>query len=216
MKGHAVPPRLTLAATIIPFAAGLLLAMAPRLLTAQTYWRVPGALGGAMVGAGAGWAMDIARWGGGGSDEPFRGPTLALTPIGIGVGAVLGFIGGLDADRKLARGNTLTRGGRFRLRVATFLAPVAVGSAIAFTIINPSDEGRCVPYSGPDPNIICTYQAPDPKGMSDEMVALWGIGGGALVGLIAQHKFAPALWPAVRVGVAPDGRGLAVSIPLGW
>lgn len=200
-------------ATVVVVCSGILMIGAsPRALAGQTYWRVPGALGGALAGTSVAWMMDIARWGA----RDLRGPELTLTPFGMGIGGVLGFIGGLSADERLARGDTLTRGGRAALRMATFLAPVAVGGAVAFAVINPSDEGRCVPYTGPDPNIICTYRPPEPKVMSDEMVFLTTVGGGAVVGFIAQHRLARALWPRARVGIAPDGRGVAVSIPLGW
>lgn len=203
-------------AVVVALASLAALGASPGRLAAQTYWRIPGALGGAFVGTGAGWIVDIARWGGGGSD--LRGPELTMTPIGMGIGGVLGFMGGLNADRRLARGDTLTRQTRVVLRATTFLAPVATGSAIAFAIINPSDEGSCVPYSGPDPNIICTYRPPSPKIASDVTVALVTIGGGAILGFIAQRKFARALWPRARVGVTggPTTRGVTVSFPAGW
>ena len=205
---HRVPRRYrarTLAAVAALFAV---LVVAPSPATGQTYWRVPAALGGALVGAGAGWALDIARWAG--SDD--LGPSLAVTPVGLAIGGLVGFGAGLSADRRLARGDTLRRGTRAMLRVATFLAPVAIGSAAAFAIINPSDE-RCVP--APDPSLGCTYQ-PVRKALSDETVAVLGIGGGIVVGFVAQYRFAPALWPKARVGLAPDGRGVVVSIPAGW
>jgi hypothetical protein len=176
---------------VIAAASLVVVAVAPKHLTAQTYWRVPGALGGAFVGAGVGWAVDIAAWGAG----DLGGPDLNMTPIGIGVGGVLGFLGGLSADRRLARGESLTRPTRVALRAATFLAPVAAGSAIAFAIINPSDETG-------------------DEGGSDEAVALVAIGGGVVVGYLAQRRFARALHPRVRVGLAPDGRGVMVSMPL--
>lgn len=193
---------------IVIASSFLALVAAPADSSAQTYWRAPAAAGGAFVGAGIGWAIDIAAWGG----RDLGGPALNMTPVGIGLGAVVGFIGGLSADRHLARGQTLARGTRASLRTALFLTPVAIGSAAAFAIINPSDDGECVP----DPNIGCTYQPPPRKAMPDEAVALFGIGGGVLVGLLAQHKFAGALWPKTRVNVAPTGRGVVVSIPVGW
>jgi hypothetical protein len=195
--------------TVVVISSVAALGASPACLTAQTYWRIPAAFGGAFAGAGVGWIVDIARW----SQSDVPGPSLAVTPVGMGLGGVLGFVGGLGADRRLARGDNLTRGTRATLRVATFLAPVAAGSAIAFAIINPSDEGRCVP--SPDPNVICTYEPPRPKIASDETVLLVAIGGGAAIGFIAQHRFARALWPKARVGMAPRGRGIAVSIPVG-
>jgi hypothetical protein len=212
MRHYIVPRPLRPITSILLLFVGLVVAAAPRLLTAQTYWRVPGALGGALTGAGVGWAIDIARWGI--SNEPY-GPRLTVAPVGIGVGGLLGFMDGLRADRKLARGDTLTRVARYRLRAATFLAPVAVGSAIAFTVINPS-ETDCVPYTGPDPYLTCEYQNPRQKAMSDERVALLGIGGGVVVGILAQHRFAKALSPRTRVGIAPNGRGVKVTVPIGW
>jgi hypothetical protein len=182
-------------ASMLLIAAFVMLA-SPPVLTAQTYWRIPGALGGALVGAGVGWAVDIARWGGGGND--LGGPGLVMTPIGIVAGGVLGFAGGLSADRRLTRGDTLSRGTRRALRLATFLAPVAVGSALTFAVVNPSEEGS------------------SSKVLSDEIVALLGIGGGAVVGFIAQRTYARALWPRARVGIAPDGRGIVMSLPVGW
>jgi hypothetical protein len=179
----------------------LALGMSPMPAAAQTYWRVPAAIGGALAGAGVGWAIDIAAWGGG----QLGGPTLNMTPIGIGVGAVAGFVGGLSADRRLARGANLTRGSRVALRTALFLTPVAIGSGIAFALINPSDEPTCGPSFCEEPRKVA----------SDEMIALLGIGGGAVIGLLVQHKFAPALWPKTRVNVAPTGRGVMVSIPVG-
>ena len=182
------------------------LAISPACLTAQTYWRVPGAIGGALAGAGVGWAVDIAAWGG----RDLGGPSLTMTSVGIGLGAIAGFAGGLSADRHLARGATLTRGSRTALRTSLFLTPVAIGSAIAFALINPSDD--CVPYDGPDPNLICTTE----QGVaSDETVALLALGGGVVIGFLVQHKFAPALWPKTRINVAPTGRGVVISIPLG-
>lgn len=185
----------------------------PRGTAAQTYWRVPAGLGGAMVGAGAGWMIDIARWAGTNSDA-FAGPSLVATPIGMVAGGIAGFAGGLAADRRLARGDSLSRGARGTLRIATFLAPVAVGSAVTFIVVNPSDDGRCVPYDGPYNG--CRYEPPPPKAMSDEMVALLGIGGGAVIGFVLQHRYARALRPGVRVGVTRDLRGVLVSVPLGW
>jgi hypothetical protein len=205
---HRTPP-CSHRRAVLAIAASILatLAASPRSASAQTYWRLPAALSGALVGAGAGWIVDIAAWGG----RDLGGPTLIGTTVGIGIGGVVGFIGGHNADRRLARGDTLSRATRATLRIATFLAPVAVGSAAAFAIINPSDE--CVPYQGPDPNIICT---PPDKIAPDEMVLVGAIGGGVVVGLIAQSKFARALWPRARVGIAPSGRGVVVSIPVGW
>jgi hypothetical protein len=197
---------------IVAAASLFALGAAPGSVTAQTYWRIPGSVGGAFVGAGVGWAVDIARWRAG----DLGGPDLTVTPVAIGLGALVGFVSGLSADRRLARGDSLTRGGRAALRFAMFLTPVATGSAIAFAIINPSDDGRCVPYQGPDPNIICTYEPPPGKIAPDEMVALVAIGGGAVVGFLAQYRFARALWPRARVGLAPTGRGVMVSIPVDW
>jgi hypothetical protein len=182
---------------IVVVSSIVALATLPICLSAQTYWRIPGAIGGALVGAGAGWAVDIAAWGG----RDLGGPSLTMTPVGIGLGAVAGFIGGLSADRHLARGATLTRGSRAALRTSLFLTPVAIGSAVAFAMINPSDED---PYE------------PARKIASDETVALLGIGGGVVIGFLAQHKFAPALWPKARINVAPTSRGVVVSIPVGW
>jgi hypothetical protein len=187
-------------AILVPSLVALVLS--PVSLTAQTYWRVPGAVGGALAGAGVGWAVDIAAWSGG----DLGGPKLNMTPVGIGLGAVAGFFGGLSADRHLARGESLTRGSRAALRTALFLTPVAIGSGIAFALINPSDEPTCG-------SSICE---PPRKIASDETVALLGIGGGAVIGFLVQHKFAPALWPKTRVNVAPTGRGVVVSVPVGW
>jgi hypothetical protein len=191
---------------VVAVSIFLALGMSPACLPAQTYWRIPGAMGGALAGAGVGWAVDIAAWG----DRDLGGPSLTMTPVGIGLGAIAGFMAGLSADRRLARGVTLTRGSRAALRTSLFLTPVAVGSAIAFALINPSDD--CVPYEGPDPNIICTSEQ---SVASDETVALLAIGGGAVIGFLAQHKFAPALWPRTRINIAPTGRGIVISIPLG-
>jgi hypothetical protein len=187
------------------------LAILPSCLTAQTYWRIPGAIGGALAGAGVGWAVDIAAWGGG----DLGGPSLTMTPVGIGLGAVAGFMGGLSADRHLARGATLTRGSRAALRTSLFLTPVAVGSAVAFAIINSSDDDSCALQQLPGGEVICTYEPPR-KIASDETVALVAIGGGVVVGFLAQHKFARALWPKTRINVAPTGRGIVVSVPVGW
>jgi hypothetical protein len=206
-------PRSRARAAIVALSSLLAFSAFPGALTAQTaqtYWRIPAALGGAFVGAGAGWVIDVAR----AANQGVIGPDLVATPVGIGLGGVLGFVGGLSADRRLARGDSLTRGARFTLRFATFLAPVATGSAIAFAIINPSDEGRCVP--SPDPNVICTFEPPPPKIADDGTVALVAIGGGAIIGFVAQHRFARALWPRARVGLAPSGRGVMVSVPAGW
>ena len=192
--------------------AAILCASAREIATAQTYWRVPAGLGGALVGAGAGWVLDIARWGATSSDQ-FAGPSLIMTPIGIGVGGLAGFAAGKAADGRLARGDTLSRGARAAMRTVTFLAPVAVGSAATFVIVNPSDEGLCVPdansYNG------CRYE-PAPRKMSDEMVALLGIGGGAFLGFVLQHRYAHALWPRARVGLTSDARGISLSMPAGW
>jgi hypothetical protein len=185
------------------------LATSPTGLSGQTYWRIPGAAGGALVGAGVGWAVDIVAW----SGRDLGGPSLTMTPVGIGLGAVVGFMSGLSADRHLARGATLTRGSRTALRASLFLTPVAVGSAVAFAIINPSDED-CVPQPLPDGGVGCVYEPPR-KIASDGTVALVAIGGGIVLGFLAQHKFAPALWPKTRVNVAPTGRGVVVSIPVG-
>ena len=206
MRVHSQKTRLSYHRRTIAFWSLAALAGGPVALSAQTYWRVPGAIGGALVGAGAGWAVDIAAWGG----RDLGGPSLNMTPVGIGVGAVVGFIGGLSADRKLARGETLTRGSRVALRTSLFLAPIAVGSAIAFAIINPSEEEGCVTSQGG-----CVYEPPR-QVASDETVAILAIGGGAVIGFLVQHKFAPALWPKTRVNVAPTGRGVMVSVPVGW
>src|SRR5688572_11227285 len=103
---------------------------------AQPYWRVPSGIGGALVGAGAGWAIDIASWSGRGA--PLSGPTLVFTSIGIAAGGILGYAVGLGADQRLARGDTLSHATRRWLRGALFLSPVAIGSAITFAVINPS------------------------------------------------------------------------------
>lgn len=213
MRHYIVARQLRPITSVVLLVVGLLIAAAPRLLTAQTYWRVPGALGGALVGAGAGYAIDLARWDGGTWSDPLQGPSFVMTPIGIGVGGLLGFVVGLRVDQKLARGDSLTRGAKGALRFATFLAPVAVGSGIAFAVINPSERQECIPYNGL--SSYCTYQESRPA-MSDETVALLGIGGGMVIGFLAQHRFAHALSPRARIGVAPNGRGVKVTVPMGW
>src|SRR4051812_43638904 len=90
----------------------------------KTYWRVPAALGGALVGAGLGYAADVGIWQG----SDLGGPTLVGTTVGIVTGGLIGYAAGAGADRRLARGDTLSAGARRWLRVTTFLAPVAVGS----------------------------------------------------------------------------------------
>ena len=177
-----------------------LAAVAPR-LEAQTYWRVPAALGGALVGAGVGYVADVAIWSKRG--DTFGGPTLVGTTIGIVGGGIIGWSGGLRADRRLARGDTLSRGTRRVLRLTTFLAPVAIGSAVAFAIINPSPD----PYA---PN-------PSEPAVDDATVALLGISGGVVIGYVLQHKTAKYLWPRASVGVAParDG-GVSASIRVPW
>jgi hypothetical protein len=195
---------------VVVVSSVVALAISPPCLSAQTYWRIPGAVGGALVGAGAGWAVDIAAWSGG----DLGGPSLTMTPVGIGLGTVVGFMAGLSADRHLARGATLTRGSRAALRTSLFLTPVAIGSAVAFAIINPADES-CVLQELPGGEVSCTYEPPR-KLASDATVALVAIGGGVVVGFLAQHKFASALWPKTRINVAPTGRGIVVSIPVGW
>jgi hypothetical protein len=202
-----IVPQLCRRLLIVAAASLFALSASPSSLTGQPYWRIPGAVGGAFVGAGVGWAVDIATWAG----RDLGGPSLLATPVGMGLGGLVGFTAGLGADRRLARGDSLSRGSRAALRVATFLTPVATGSAIAFALINSSDD--CVPYQGPDPNTICT---PPRKIASDETVVFLAIGGGAVVGLLAQHKFARALRPRARVGLAPTGRGVMVSIPTDW
>jgi hypothetical protein len=196
--------------SIVAVSTLVALGISPTGLTAQTYWRMPGAVGGALAGAGVGWAVDIAAWSGG----DLGGPSLTMTPVGIGLGALVGFMGGLSADRHLARGATLTRGSRAALRASLFLTPVAVGAAAAFAIINPADES-CVQQQLPGGEVTCTYEPPR-KIASDATVALVAIGGGVVIGFLAQHKFAPALWPKARVNITPTGRGIGVSIPVGW
>jgi hypothetical protein len=178
-------------------AAALIL---PALLPAQsrTYWRIPSAVGGAFIGTGVGWMLDVARW------EPAScglcGPTLTTTPIGMAIGGAAGFIGGLAADRRLARGDSLPVAARRWLRVAAFLTPPAIGSLGAFLIINPSDEPECVP----DGSGGCTYRERE-KFMSDESAAMLGIGGGALAGWLLQNKTKGALRPRVTAGTGSLG-----------
>ena len=205
--GHEIMRRSRLRAALTTASTVVALGIAPASLSAQTYWRVPGALGGALVGAGAGWAVDLARAAG---DSEFSGVSLIGTPIGLAAGGVLGFMGGLGADRRLARGDTLTLRARATLRLAMFLTPVAIGSATAFAIINPSEEA-CAPSF--NPGDVCT---PPRKIASDETVVLLGIGGGVLLGFVAQHRFARALWPKGRVGLAPSSRGVSLSITASW
>ena len=162
------------------------------------YWRIPATLGGALVGAGIGYGVDIMTWSGG-----LGGPTLIGTSIGIVGGGLIGFAAGAGADSRLARGDTLNRGTRRALRFTTFLAPVAVGSAIAFAIINPSEDTYSPNYSAP--------------ATDDGTVALLGIGGGIVLGYVLQHKTAKYLWPRPRVGIAPaPGGGVSASLNLRW
>ena len=194
------------------FVAALLLVTVGSTRTdAQTYWRVPGALGGSLVGTGVAWMLDIMKWQST-ENNSFGGPSLVLTPIGLVAGGIMGYASGQRADRRLAAGDTLSPGHRLRLRFYTFLAPVAVGSAMTFAIVNPSQEApRCV-ASSTDPS-GCTYVYDEPAG-PDEMVAAMGIGGGVVIGYWLQHRFAPALHPRVRVGAGPGGTrqyGLALA-----
>jgi hypothetical protein len=165
----------------------------------RTVWWIPGAFTGGLIGAGAGYIVDVTAWA---SRDDLSGPTLLFTPAGLVTGALLGGMGGASADRRLARGDTLSKGSRKALRLATFFAPVAIGSAIAFAVINPPEDEF-------NPN----YQSP---ALSDGTVALLGIGGGLVVGFWAQSHFAPALWPARRVSLSPSPGGVALSLRFHW
>ena len=187
-------------------AAGLVL---PQATSAQsqgskTYWRVPSALGGAMAGAGVGYAFDIMRWNASGCF--FCGPSLELTQAGIALGGTFGFLGGLAADRRLARGDSLSTGARRWLRLSAFLAPAAIGSSAAFLIINPSDEGECVP----DGSGSCFY-AEKKKIADDGTVAFLGIGGGIFAGWILQEKTKGALRPRVTAGTGSLGMSFSYA-----
>jgi hypothetical protein len=184
-------------------AAAIVLPQATSAQSNRTYWRIPSTIGGAMVGAGVGWAGDIARWRG--EDCGLCGPTLTLTPVGMGVGAVIGFVSGLDADGKLREGDSLSVARRRWLRFSTFLTPAAIGSTLAFLVINPSDY-ECVP-DGPG---ICTYRESD-KIMSDETAALLGIGGGIIGGWILQNKTKGALRPRVSASTGSLGMSFSYS-----
>ena len=166
----------------------------------RTYWRIPSAIGGAMLGAAAGWSIDVARWSG--DSCSLCGPSLTMTPIGIGVGAGLGFLGGLGADEALRRGDTLSGARRRWLRAATFLTPPAIGSALAFLVINPVEE--CVPNQQGG----CTEE---PKVADDGTVAFLGIGGGILVGWILQDKTKGALRPRVTASTGSLGMSVTYS-----
>lgn len=161
-----------------------------------TYWRIPSGLGGAMIGAGVGWAGDVMRWNA--EECGFCGPTLTLTPIGIAAGGIIGYIAGVTADERLAKGDSLGSGRRKWLRVATFLTPPAIGSTAAYLIID-GDDYECVP-SG----FGCVYRDKK-KFADDETVALVGIGGGVLLGYVLQHKTKGALYPRVTAGTGSLG-----------
>ena len=160
----------------------------------RTYWRIPSAVAGGMLGAGAGYAIDLARWNAEGCS--LCGPSLTMTPIGIGVGAGIGFLGGLNADQTLRRGDTLSVARRGWLRAATFFTPPALGSALAFLVINPSEA--CVP----NPEGGCTEET---KVADDEVVLLLGIGGGTMLGYMLHNKTRGALHPRVTAGARSLG-----------
>lgn len=197
---------MVLAASILPWATAS--------VGAQTYWRVPASVGGALAGTGVGWMVDVAVWSQR-QHSVFEGPSLSVTPVGMVAGGIAGFVVGLGADHRLAAGDTLSRRMRGTLRVTTFLTPVAIGAATAFAIINPPEEWTCVPYTGPDPNIYCTSQPPAPKLMKDETVALLTIGGGIVTGYVLQRVTKKSLWPRARIGLLPSRNGLAITVGLG-
>jgi hypothetical protein len=186
--------------SISVFFASAALAQTPaaaRAAKAHTYWRVPAAVTGALIGAGVGYALDVAAWNG-----ELGGLTLAFTTAGVVSGGVLGYISGNRTDRILARGDTLSTARRSWFRKVAFLAPVAVGSGLAFAIINPDDT--CGP-----PYESCSYSQP---AMSDESVLLLGVGGGLVLGFVAQHFAARSLRPQSRVSIAPAGNGLSLRV----
>lgn len=191
-------PRTALVA-VLAFVFGAANVDAQEVQYRRTVWWIPAALAGGLVGTGAGYVVDVIAWS---SRDDLSGPTLVFTTAGLVSGAVLGGMGGASADRRLARGDTLSKGGRRALRLATFFAPVAIGSTIAFALINPSEDEY-------NPN----YQ---PPALSDETVAFLGIGGGLFLGWWAQSHFAPALWPARRVGIVPSPGGATMSVRFLW
>lgn len=94
-------------------------------LQGQTVWRYPGAAAGALAGGVAGYAIDVAVWGG----KDLGGPTLTGTVFGLLAGTGIGFAEGLQADRALRRGDTLS----------------AVNGSSSATWRSTATRGRCGP-----------------------------------------------------------------------
>jgi hypothetical protein len=171
-------------------AVALLLCIGPTGAMAQTYWRLPTAVGYTGLGLGAGvlavMGVDLAD------------ATVLMVPGAAAVaGGILGYITGKSADDALSSGNSLSSGHKMAVRAGTVLTGAAVGLLPAILVIN--GEGS--------------------SSVSDETIFMAFVGGGALAATVVQILLEPKLLPNGRaraeIGLSPSGGPVAlVRIPL--
>ena len=157
-------------------------------LKSQTYWRASSAIAGVTLGGASGLMFEGARSAMCGldfsSDRDCRMKPAVPMAMALGYG-LLGYAGGLHADRKLARGEELSRFTRFQLRGQLFLTPVIL-APLAMTHVKPEPIRQKLTWAA--------------------------VGGGAITGYLLQRNFTPALSPRTRVGIAPTRHGVTLTI----
>ena len=146
----------------------------------QTRWFLPTTVGYAGVGTGLG---VLAAW----DSEPAEGGPIILA--GLVLGGISGYIIGHNADRALARGDTLTVVHRYAVRLGTILTGSTLGALTAAVIISP--------------------KGPSSLG-NDESIFTACVLAGSVLGTIVQIVLDSKLYPADRLhigfGISPKGR----------
>jgi hypothetical protein len=167
----------------------LILAFAQR-AEAQTYWRYSGGVAGVVVGGAVGLVIEEVRQMPCFLDFDNSNRCVPHPEIPIVTAAMLAFAGfhsGLDADRVLGRGDSLSTWQDFHLRTQLIIAPM---------ILAPIAVARWTP------------------GEDSPALVVASIAAGALGGYLLQRGLSPALEPRPRVGIAPTRDGVSFSVTL--
>lgn len=168
--------------------------VAPALLATPagaTQWKIPCAIGyGAATGLALAGLVGMTQAGQGldGADEVFD-----AAGVGLGVGAVAGFVIGSTADKRIGEGTPLSRGHRNAVRVGTVLCGGLAGAVAGGRWIDRARDST-----------------------RDEEIVIGSIAAGMALGGLAQWLMDGALGPAPVVRPASNGRPAAAGLAFRW
>lgn len=159
----------------------------------QTYWRYSSGVAGATLGGGFGWVlkeMSAVSCGISFSASDSCGRSHPELPLAMAAGlGLLGYLGGLEADRALAKGESLSSFRQFQLRAQLVVTPVLL------------------------PPLLLANMKPD----KTRQALTWaGMAGGAVTGYLLQRKYKPATSPGPKIGIVPTSSGIALQFSTRW